>query len=249
MAPAADRAAHRRQAVPRRHRPARPRPRQGRHLPHRPGRPRARTRRRMGRLLRLPQPHRRHLLLLRGFFSSVDDLAPGVAAIEGIRMRPLRGDAKPMRYAHVSDAPADALYPRDASYFDTLHAFVQTDRIDQVDPYMHGVLAALGIRKGQEFAPTPRQRELLDLAARTGWKTAKTLAAGFDREPDALWWSDRQWVAHAKTAQDDFWRHPPRRGVPRPRHRPHGRERQGAHVRQPLLDQHRHDELRRRVRR
>ncbi|WP_436778191.1 DUF1254 domain-containing protein [Yinghuangia sp. YIM S09857] len=143
--------------------------------------------------------------LLRGFFSSVDDLSPGVAAIEGIRLRPLRGDAKPMQYEHVSDVPADALYPRDASYFDMLHAFVQTDRIDQVDPYMHGVLAALGIRKGQEFAPTPRQRELLDLAARTGWKTAKTLAAGYDREPNTLWWSDRRWVAHAKTAQDDFW--------------------------------------------
>ncbi|OIV39003.1 hypothetical protein BIV57_02540 [Mangrovactinospora gilvigrisea] len=143
--------------------------------------------------------------LLRGFFSSVDDLSPGVASIEGIRLHPLDGEATPMRFAHASDTPADALYPRDASFYDVLDAFVQADRIDRVDPYMHGVLAALGIRKGQAFSPTPRQRELLEAAALTAWKTAKTLAAGYNREPDALWWADRQWVAHAKTAQDDFW--------------------------------------------
>jgi hypothetical protein len=143
--------------------------------------------------------------LLRGFFTSVDDLSPGVASIEGIQLRPLHGDATPMRFAHASDTPADALYPRDFTFFQLLDAFVQADRIDHVDPYMHGVMAALGMRKGQDFTPSPGRRELLDLAAQTGWKTAKTLAAGYDREPGALWWRDRQWVAHAKTAQDDFW--------------------------------------------
>jgi hypothetical protein len=143
--------------------------------------------------------------LLRGFFTSVDDLSPGIAAIEGIRLRPLHGDAEPMHFAHASDTPADALYPRDGAFFDALDAFVQADRVDRTDPYMHGVLASLGIRKGRPFAPTPRQRELLDLAAQTGWKAAKTLAARFDREQDALWWADRHWVAHVKTAPDNFW--------------------------------------------
>ncbi|MFJ5927693.1 DUF1214 domain-containing protein [Kitasatospora sp. NPDC092948] len=143
--------------------------------------------------------------LFRGFFTSVDDLSPGVASIEGIQLHPLHGAAKPMEYAHASDVPVDALFPRDGSFFTALDAFVQADRVDQTDPYMHGVLAALGIRKGQVFDPAPRERELLDLAAQTGWKTAKTLAAEYDREPYALWWPDRQWVAHAKTLQDDFW--------------------------------------------
>ncbi|MFD8686000.1 hypothetical protein [Streptomyces sp. NPDC059651] len=56
----------------------------------------------------------RHFLL-RGFFSSVDDLSPGVASIEGIRLHPLRGDAPAMRFAHASDTPSNALYPRDFS--------------------------------------------------------------------------------------------------------------------------------------
>lgn len=143
--------------------------------------------------------------LLRGFFHSLDNLSPGVASIESIRLRPLHGAAKEMRFVHASDTPTDALYPRDSSFFRVLDAFVQTDRIDGVDPYMHGVLAALGIRKGRTFAPSSRQQELLDRAAMTGWKTAKTVAAGFNEREDVLWWADRQWVAHARTSQDDFW--------------------------------------------
>lgn len=143
-------------------------------------------------------------VFLRGFFTSPEDLSPGVAAVEGITVYPLHGERRPMEFRHVSDVAADALFPGDGSYFDMLDAFVQSDRVDTVDPYMHGVLAALGIAKGRVFAPGVRERELLDLAARTAWKTAKTLAARYDREPDALWWSDRRWVAHVKTSLDDF---------------------------------------------
>ncbi|WP_406288536.1 DUF1214 domain-containing protein [Streptomyces sp. NBC_00209] len=143
--------------------------------------------------------------LLRGFFASVDDVSPGVESIEGIRLRPLTGEALPMDFRHVSDVPADALFPRDGSFFTMLDAFIQRDRVDLVDPYMHGVLAALGIRKGRAFAPTSRRRELLDLAAATAWRMAKTTAATYNEEEGALWWADRQWVAHVKTAQDDFW--------------------------------------------
>jgi hypothetical protein len=63
---------------------------------------------------------------------------------------------------------------------------------------MHGVLAALGIKKGGKFNPTARQRDLLDQAANTAWKVAKTIAGNFDQQEKGLWWKDRHWVAHAK---------------------------------------------------
>ncbi|MGN7701579.1 DUF1254 domain-containing protein [Cellulosimicrobium sp. 22601] len=143
-------------------------------------------------------------LFVRGFFRSNDDLAPGVAAVEGITVRPLHGEALPMRFEHVSDRPADALFPRGAAYFDMLDEFVQSDRVDAVDPYMHGMLAALGIVKGGDFRPTERQRALLEAAAVTGRKMAKNVAANFDEQDRALWWEDRRWVAHVLTEQDDF---------------------------------------------
>ncbi len=145
-------------------------------------------------------------LLLRGFFRSVDDLAPGVASIEGITLRPLHGPAEPMVHAHASDVCADAIFAHDFSYFEMLDRMIQSERDDRIDPYMHGVLAALGIRRGRTFAPTGRQRELLDLAAKTAWRMAKRIAADFDRGEDALWWADRHWIAHARTRTDDFYR-------------------------------------------
>ncbi len=145
-------------------------------------------------------------IFLRGFFESVEDLAPGVAAVEGVRLYPLSGEAEPMEYPHVSDVEANALFTHDASYFDMLNRLIQSEQIDEKDPYMHGVLDALGIRKGRDFAPTSRERELLGYAAETAWKMAKNIAANFDREEKALWWPDRQWIAHGKTEMDDFTR-------------------------------------------
>jgi hypothetical protein len=141
----------------------------------------------------------------RGFFQSVDDLSPGITAVEGLKIYPLQGDAKPMEFKHVSDIPGNALFAHDGSYFDMLNELIQSERIDAVDPYMHGSLAALGIAKDREFKPADRQRELLDLGAQTAWKMAKNIAAHFDQEANGLWWEDRHWVAHARTELDDFW--------------------------------------------
>ncbi|QKG27177.1 hypothetical protein ACTIVE_8830 [Actinomadura verrucosospora] len=143
-------------------------------------------------------------IFVRGFFSSVENLKPGVASVESLMIRPLEGGVEPMRFEHVSDLPANALFPADGVYFEMLDRFIRSEPSDAVDPYMHGMLAALGIAKGQTFAPTDRQRELLDLAAHTGWRMAKNIAGNFDGQDKALWWSDRRWVAHVKTEPDDF---------------------------------------------
>jgi hypothetical protein len=144
------------------------------------------------------------LIFLRGFFQSVDDLSPGVKSVEGIQLYPLSGRRNAMKFPHASDVPSNALFTHDYSYFSDLNEFVQQERIDRVDPYMHGVLAALGIEKGKAFTPTDRQKELLGQAAQTAWRMAKNVAANYDEEPNALWWKDRHWVAHAKTSLDDF---------------------------------------------
>ncbi|WP_445170362.1 DUF1254 domain-containing protein [Mycolicibacterium sp. Dal123E01] len=144
-------------------------------------------------------------LFQRGFFKSVDDLSPGVASVEGLKVYPLTGVAEPMDFKHVSDLKADALFAHDDSYFDMLNELIQSERPDSVDPYMHGVLAALGISKGGKFTPTDGQRKRLNQGAQTAWKMAKNIAAHYDEEQNGLWWSDRHWVAHAKTELDDFW--------------------------------------------
>lgn len=142
----------------------------------------------------------------RGFFKSVDDLSPGVKSVEGIKIYPLNGERKPMSFKHVSDVASNALFAHDFSYFEMLDRFIQSDKVDDIDPYMHGMLEAIGIKKGQTFSPTEKQKELLGKAAVNAWKMAKNVAGNYDKEKDALWWADRKWIAHAKTKQDDFMR-------------------------------------------
>lgn len=144
-------------------------------------------------------------VFLRGFFNDSDNLQPAVDNMENIKIYPLNGEAKPMDFKHASEIAANYLFAGDASYFDMLNRFVQSDVVDEDDPYMQGMMASIGIEKGKSFSPSARQRELLDAAARTAWKMAKNIAANFDREESALWWSDRQWVAHTKTDLDNFF--------------------------------------------
>lgn len=71
--------------------------------------------------------------------------------------------------------------------------------------YMRGLMAAIGIAKGQEFEPSERQRELLDYAAQTAWKMAKVVAFDlFEDLPKAKWYPDRQWLAHVRNGGDDL---------------------------------------------
>jgi hypothetical protein len=140
----------------------------------------------------------------RGFFKSVNDLEPGVKGVEGINIFPLEGEKKAMDFKHASDVPSNALFAHDFSYFEMLDRFIQSEKIDDIDPYMHGSMAALGIKKGKAFAPTEREKELLGSAAHTAWKMAKSISANFDKEEKSIWWLDRKWVAHAHTELDDF---------------------------------------------
>ena len=144
-------------------------------------------------------------VFLRGFFDDPKNLQPAVDNMEKIKIYPLKGKAKPMKFVHASEVDANYLFASDASYFNMLDRFIQNDVVDDVDPYMHGMLAALGIEKGKTFAPTSRQKQLLNAAAQTAWKMAKNISAHSDQLPNGIWYKDRQWVAHGKTELDNFF--------------------------------------------
>lgn len=144
-------------------------------------------------------------VFLRGFFQDPNDLQPAVKNMEQIRVYPLDGEARAMDFQHASEVDSDYLFADDGSYFAMLDRFVQSEVVDNVDPYMHGMMAAIGIEKGRSFRPSQRQHELLDAAARTAWKMAKTISANFDREEKGIWYEGRRWVAHTKTDLDDFF--------------------------------------------
>jgi hypothetical protein len=81
----------------------------------------------------------------------------------------------------------------DNEYWTKLKEFVDYEPVTAIDPELRGVLASIGIVKGQPLEPTERQRKLLQKAVETAPKMI--LANRQLGRPDGrqLYYDDRQW--------------------------------------------------------
>jgi hypothetical protein len=98
------------------------------------------------------------------------DPAPAVANAEQTRVYPLwapEKEVKPMQFPNASGKRVDMMYPVDNSYWIKLKEFVDYEPISAIDLELRGVLASIGIIKGQPFKPTTKQQELLKKAVET----------------------------------------------------------------------------------
>jgi len=136
-------------------------------------------------------------VFLRTFYQDPTNLTPAVALMERAKIYPLgRGArAKPMQYPDASGVPVDMLPISDASAFDRLKQLVDSEGDNLADPDWRGMLAALGIVKGQPFDPDPRTRTILDRAAKTAYKMSRVV--GFEEVVagrNFRIYPDRRWV-------------------------------------------------------
>ena len=77
-------------------------------------------------------------------------------------------------------------------FYEELKAVVQNEPADFVDPETVGLFAAIGIRKGKDFAPDPRMKAILTdaVAVANGFARANLFAS---RDERAKFYPDRQW--------------------------------------------------------
>ena len=134
----------------------------------------------------------------RAFFKSPMQLAEPVDLIERTRIYPLgkEGSAKPMQFPDASNVPVNMLFPSDGRYFQMLSRFIDSEVVEPDQLSWLGMLAGIGIVKGQPFAPDERTRMILDNAAKTAFKTSRVL--NFDVLPtraDYRIYTDRQWCS------------------------------------------------------
>jgi hypothetical protein len=125
------------------------------------------------------------------------DPAPAVALAEQTRVYPLwamEKDVKPMVFPDGSGKRINMMYPVDNSYWTKLKTFVDYEPDGAIDPLTRGVLANIGIVKGQVFAPTEKQQALLKKAVETAPKMI--LARRELGRPDKRdrYYNDRQWL-------------------------------------------------------
>jgi hypothetical protein len=136
-------------------------------------------------------------VFLRGFYEDPKNLTPAVEHMEKTRIYPLNGEAgaKTMKYPDASGVPANMLPISNGSVFDQLKKLVDSEGANLAGPEWLGMLAALGIVKGQPFTPDAHTREILDQAAKTAYKTSRVI--GFEEEVNGRsyrMYPDRRWL-------------------------------------------------------
>ena len=125
------------------------------------------------------------------------DTGPAVATAERTRIYPLfevEKNIKPMKFPNGSGLRVNMMYPTDFAFWEKLKAFVDYEPVEAITPELRGVLASIGIVKGQPFEPIERQRALLDRAV----EQAPKLILAWRMAPRAdgrdLYYPDRQYV-------------------------------------------------------
>jgi hypothetical protein len=133
----------------------------------------------------------------RAFFTDPTKLSEPVKLIEQTRIYPLgkKDTAKPMQFPDASQGTVNMLFPQDGSYFQMLSRFIDSEVVETANVDWSGMLAGIGICKGQPFAPDEHDKAILDAAAKTAFKMSKV--AAFNNiltKPAAHIYQDRQWV-------------------------------------------------------
>lgn len=135
------------------------------------------------------------------------DTRPAVENAERTRIYPLwdvEKNIKQMEFPNASGIRVDMMYPIDYGYWEKLKKFVDYEPIEAISPELRGVLASIGIIKGEPFAPTDRQKELLDKAVKVAPKMILALRMTPRADGRDLYYSDRNYIRAWSGATAEF---------------------------------------------
>ena len=119
-------------------------------------------------------------VFLRSFYQDPTNLTPAVELLQRAKIYPLGGKAraKPMQYPDASGVPVNMLPIGDSSAFDQLKLLIDSEGSGLADSDWLGLIATIGIVKGQPFNPDAQTRAILDRAAKTAYKMSRVI--GFE---------------------------------------------------------------------
>jgi hypothetical protein len=137
----------------------------------------------------------RNLIFFRAFVQN-GDIAAAVRGVKAsARLYPLLAAANPPAtvFINTSGLQMNTISANTFQFYEELNAVVQNEPADFVGPETVGLFAAIGIKKGQPFAPDARMKAILTDAVAVGNGTARALDWA-SRDPRAKFYPDRQWV-------------------------------------------------------
>ena len=116
------------------------------------------------------------------------------ALIDGLKIYPYsqRENPTPTRHVSPNGRKWSGTQPRGLAYWEGLAKIISEEPVHERDRIMMGMLQPLGIEKGKPFAPTARQKQILEEAARTGELMARTIA--YEKRFDGTTvWTGKNW--------------------------------------------------------
>ncbi|MCP4902524.1 MAG: DUF1254 domain-containing protein, partial [bacterium] len=141
-----------------------------------------------------------HITMLFRAFLENNDPAPSVARVkETLKVYPyqaggfgtsvasfLAGEAplaktpkpKTPRFVEGSGVAINTVPPNDFGHYEMLNELVQMEPAEALDPELAGQFAAIGIVKGEKFAPDARMKKILEKAVAFGNAASRTLGTG-----------------------------------------------------------------------
>jgi hypothetical protein len=136
-------------------------------------------------------------VFLRGFYTDPKDLSPPVKLMEQAKIYPLnnKAGAKPMVFPDASGIDVNMLPRSDFSAWEQMKAFIDSEPPSVASPDWLGMLASIGIIKGQPFNPDAKAKAMLDAAAKTGYKMSRVIAPmAYVSGRSFLVYPGRRWV-------------------------------------------------------
>ena len=140
-------------------------------------------------------PRTNRLLIFYRAFVEKGDVAGAVAGVKAkAAIFPLSQAANPppTQFVNVSGVKFNTISANDFSFYEELNGVVQNEPADWVDPDTVGLYAAIGIRKGQPFAPDARMKKILTDAVAVANAIARSNLFA-SRDPRTRIYTDRQW--------------------------------------------------------
>lgn len=109
-------------------------------------------------------------VMVRGIISSLDKAPLVVEVVKNLRIYPLseRKDPKANKFVSATGKPAKTLPPEGMEYWTRLASVIENNPVHERDRFFMAMLKPLGMEKGKPFKPDPRQRAILEEAARIG---------------------------------------------------------------------------------
>ena len=161
-------------------------------------------------------------VFMRGYLDKSVPLEKAIPAASAnirnsLKVYPLAAkDAPPaMEFINVSGKSMNTILPNDFSFFEKLHALIQTEPESYLGPEAKGMMAAIGIEKGEPFNPDARMKKILTDAASIGNAAARAISY-FPRDSGNLTFKDSDaWVTAYADKDTTFTRNGAYRLEPR----------------------------------